>query len=183
MVLMMPVLESGTKYRKVSSKDGVVRVSSLGGNPEFFVESGCECEVQYNTGIDKTYTFRGNTRRLRTSTFKLVASRNGTKTHVPKPAPAPKPEPAVVTKTAGQTSTTRATRRGASSPPENAETTVPSPSVTSLAPKKVKAPEAHSEPKKNSGLRRSSSQSVARPVRINVDNDIAERRRQIVAHM
>jgi hypothetical protein len=63
----------------------VVRISSLGGNPEFFSASTQPhspedqehdqkegTEVQYNTGIDKKFTLNGKSIRLRTGTFKLV---------------------------------------------------------------------------------------------------------------
>mmetsp|Transcript_50528 Transcript_50528/g.93992 ORF Transcript_50528/g.93992 Transcript_50528/m.93992 type:complete len:645 (+) Transcript_50528:49-1983(+) len=82
MVLMMPVFDNGRALKKIPVKDGIVRVSSLGGNPEFFIESECEHEVQYNTGIDKTYTLFGRTRRLRTSTFKLVRPRGDHKNSI-----------------------------------------------------------------------------------------------------
>ena len=74
-----PLKKSKKSWSPDMFKDGtVIRVSSLGGNPEYFcTDSEYDHEVQCNTGIDKKYTFGGKTIRLRTSAFKLV--RAGTK--------------------------------------------------------------------------------------------------------
>mmetsp|Transcript_47081 Transcript_47081/g.87703 ORF Transcript_47081/g.87703 Transcript_47081/m.87703 type:complete len:529 (-) Transcript_47081:147-1733(-) len=59
---------------QVFEEGKIVRVSTLGGNPEFFADSAFEHEVQYNTGLDKKYTRNAKTTRLRSGTFKLVRS-------------------------------------------------------------------------------------------------------------
>eukprot|EP00613_Pedinella_sp_CCMP2098_P008785 CAMPEP_0171679358 /NCGR_PEP_ID=MMETSP0990-20121206/56189_1 /TAXON_ID=483369 /ORGANISM="non described non described, Strain CCMP2098" /LENGTH=212 /DNA_ID=CAMNT_0012266127 /DNA_START=3 /DNA_END=642 /DNA_ORIENTATION=+ len=71
------------KVRTHFEDSSVLRVSSLGGNPEFYFadeqaeRSPFEHEVMSNTGIDKIFTFKGAPNRLRTTVFKLV--RAGTK--------------------------------------------------------------------------------------------------------
>jgi len=87
MVVIVPADKAGggppAKVRTHFEDSSVLRVSSLGGNPEFYFadeqaeRSPFEHEVMSNTGIDKIFTFKGAPNRLRTTVFKLV--RAGTK--------------------------------------------------------------------------------------------------------